>query len=112
MARTELTAQETTTAGLTPTTVTPAAEGVQFRRQSSCVLMVTNGSGADITVTPKIARTVEGISVTSPARTVTAGATTFFGPFNENYEQQDGSAAVLVDFSSITTVSVALLSIR
>lgn len=111
MARTQLDVQVTTIQGLAPTTVTPDASGAAFRLSSKAVLMVTNGSASSITVTPKIAKTVEGQSVTSPARTLAAGATAFYGPFNENYDQLDGSG-VLVDFSAVADVSVALLSIR
>lgn len=111
MARTQLDAQPTTITGLTPTTVTPDASGVAFRLSSKAVLMVTNSSGSSITVTPKIAKTIEGQSVTSPARTLAAGATAFYGPFNTNYEQTDGSG-VLVDFSAVTSVTVALLLVH
>ncbi|MCQ0012708.1 hypothetical protein [Actinomadura madurae] len=72
MARSALTPQPFVTAGLAPTTVTPDAEGVSFRNNGKMILMVTNGSASDITVTPKIAKTIEGVTPTSPARTVAA----------------------------------------
>ncbi|MFE9099849.1 hypothetical protein [Actinomadura geliboluensis] len=110
MARTALTPQNFATAGLTPTTVTPDASGMQFRNNGKMILMVKNGSGADITVTPKIAKTIEGVAVTSPPRTVAAGATAFFGPFDEeNYRQLSSTAVMFVDISAVTSVSVALL---
>jgi hypothetical protein len=110
LARTSLTPQPFTTAGLVPSTVTPDASGVSFRNNGRMILMVTNGSGSDITVTPKIAKTVEGVVPTSPARTVAAGATKFFGPFDEeNYRQLASTAVMHVDFSAVTDVDVALL---
>ncbi|NEA22581.1 hypothetical protein [Actinomadura bangladeshensis] len=110
MARTALTPQLLVTAGLVPSTVTPDASGMQFRNNGRMILMVTNGSGADITVTPKIAKTIEGVSVTSPARTVAAGATKFLGPFEEDiYRQLTSTAVMYVDISAVTSVTVALL---
>lgn len=110
MARTSLTPQPFVTAGLTPTTVTPDASGMSFRNNGRMILMVTNGAEADITVTPKIAKTIEGVTPTSPARTVAAGATTFLGPFDEDiYRQLTSTAVMYVDISAVTDVSVALL---
>ena len=110
MARTALTPQNFQTAGLTPTTVTPDASGMSFRNNGLMILMVKNGAASDITVTPKIAKTVEGVSVTFPARTVAAGATTFLGPFDEEiYRQLTSTAVMYVDISAVTTVTVALL---
>lgn len=98
------------TAGLDPTTVTPDASGVAFRNNGKMILMVTNGSASSVTVTPKIAKTVEGVTPTSPARTVAVGATKFFGPFDEeNYRQLSSTAVMYVDFSAVADVDVALL---
>lgn len=109
MARTVLTAQQAGPAGLAPTTVTPDASGVQFANNSNALLMVTNGSGASINVTPKIGRQVLGKSVTSDPVAVAAGATKFFGPFDSDWEQPGGKATVFVDFSAVTSVTVALI---
>lgn len=109
MARTVLTSQLLSSAGLTPTTVTPDVSGVQFRNTKRCFLYVLNGSGASITVTPKIGRQVEGISVVSPPRTLAAGAAAYYGPFIDDDEQPGLHDQVFVDFSAITTVTVALM---
>ncbi|MFI5974800.1 hypothetical protein [Streptomyces sp. NPDC051452] len=111
MARTALTPQRFATTGLTATYATPDAAGVSLRSSGKQVLHVKNGSGSSITVTLKIGRTVEGQAVTAPAVTVAAGADKFFGPFNDNYEQPDGKDIVFVDFSSVTSVTVACLSL-
>ncbi|MFV2172339.1 hypothetical protein ACFHW2_11845 [Actinomadura sp. LOL_016] len=112
MARTSLTPQPFVTEGLVPTTVTPHADGVAFRNNGSMILMVVNGSAADITVTPVIAKTIEGVTVTSPARTVAAGATKFLGPFDEEvYRQLTSTAVMHANLSAVTDVTVALLQI-
>ncbi|TDD37891.1 hypothetical protein E1287_07490 [Actinomadura sp. KC06] len=110
MARTALTPQPFVTAGLVPTPVTPDAEGVSFRNNGKMILKVINGSVSEITVTPKIAKTVEGVTPTSPGRTVAAGATKYLGPFDEeNYRQLASTAVMYVDFSAVADVEVALL---
>lgn len=110
MARTTLTPQPFKTAGLTPTTETPDPDGMQFRNNGRMILMVVNASGSSITVTPKIAKTIEGVTPTSPDRTVEDGATTFLGPFDEEIYRQLASTAVMyVDISSVSDVEVALL---
>ncbi|WP_430376700.1 hypothetical protein [Streptomyces sp. B1-3] len=111
MARTALTAQRFATLGLAPTYGAPDAAGVSFRSNGKQVLHVKNGSGSSITVTLKIGKTIEGLSVTNPTATVAAGADKFFGPFNDNYEQPDGTDTVFVDFSSVTSVTTACLSL-
>jgi hypothetical protein len=110
MARTALTPEKFATAGLVPAPVSPDAAGVSFRNNGQMVLMVVNGSGGSINVTPKITKTVEGVTPTSPARAVAAGATKFFGPFAEDaYRQTDGTQNMYIDLSAVTTVTVALL---
>ncbi|WP_433329965.1 hypothetical protein [Spirillospora sp. CA-294931] len=110
MPRTALTPEKFVTAGLSPTPITPDPAGVQFRNNGEMVLMVTNGSGASINVTPKIAKSVEGVVPTSPARAVAAGATRFFGPFDEQaYAQPDGTANMHIDLSAVASVTVSLL---
>lgn len=109
MARTVLEAQQAGPAGLAPITVTPSTDGVVFANNVNALLMVTNGSASSITVTPRIGRQVLGKSVTSDPVTVAAGATKFFGPFTDDWEQPGGKAQIFVDFSAVTTVTVALI---
>ena len=109
MARTVLTATALTATGLVPAPVTPSVDGVSFRNTGRCTLMVTNGSGASINVTPVIGRQVKGLSVTSPPTAVAAGATAFFGPWDDDYEQPGGKDTMFVNFSAVTDVDVVLL---
>lgn len=113
MARTALTAQQFTVAGLAPTYVTPDATGVTFRNSRRCVLHVKNGSGSSINVTPKIGRTVLGKAVgVADAVAVAAGGDKFIGPYNSgDWNQEDGKDTMFVDFSAVTTVTVALLEL-
>ncbi|MGW3305889.1 hypothetical protein ACWDG9_04790 [Streptomyces sp. NPDC001073] len=111
MARTVLTPQRFATTGLLATYVTPDAAGVSLRSSGKQVLHVKNASGSSITVTLKIGRTVQGQAVTAPTATVAAGADKFFGPFSDDYEQPDGKDNVYVDLSSVTSVTVACLSL-
>ncbi|MFD8072160.1 hypothetical protein ACFV3E_05855 [Streptomyces sp. NPDC059718] len=111
MARTALTPQRFVSTGLAPTYVTPDATGVSFKSGGKQLLHVKNASGASITVTLKIGVTVEGQAVTAPTATVGAGADKFFGPFNDNYDQPDGKDNVFVDLSSVTSVTVACLTL-
>ncbi|MEU6651282.1 hypothetical protein ABZ904_18015 [Streptomyces sp. NPDC046900] len=110
MARTALTPQRFTTLGLAPNYVTPDASGVSFPSNGKQMLHVKNASGASVTVTLKIGKTVEGQAVTAPTATVAAGADKFFGPFSDNYDQADGTT-VQVDLSAVTSVTVACLSL-
>lgn len=111
MARTALTTQKFATTGLLATYVTPDAAGCSFRNSGKQVLHVKNGSGSSITVTLKIGKTVQGQAVTAPTATVAAGAEKFFGPFPDDYDQLDGTENVYVDFSAVTSVTVAALSL-
>lgn len=109
MARTALTTQKFTTQGLEATYVTPDAAGCSFRNSGKQLLHVKNGSASSINVTLNIGRTVQGQAVTDPVVAVAAGDEMFFGPFPDDYEQLDGTNNVYVDFSAVTSVTVAAL---
>lgn len=111
MARTVLTADQLTAAGVTANYVTPSVDGVSFRNTKRCVLHVKNAAASPINVTPKIGRQVLGQSVTSPAVAVANGTEKFFGPFSDDYEQPGSNDQIFVDFSAVTSVTVALLQI-
>jgi hypothetical protein len=111
MARTALTPNVLKALGTGAVYVTPDAAGVSFRNNGKCFLHVINGSGASINVTPKIGRQVLGQSVTSVADALPAGESDYYGPYSDEYEQPGGLDTIFVDFSSITTVTVALLTL-
>lgn len=111
MARTALTPQRLGPHGVLATYVTPDAAGISFRSSGRQFVHIKNGSGSSITITETIGATVQGQTVTAPTSTIAAGAERFYGPYPDDYEQQDGTNNVYLGFSSITTVTVACLSL-
>lgn len=110
MARTALTAQSVTSGGLTATYSAANVEGHSFRLQGSRVLHVKNGGGSSVTVTVPTPGTVDGLAVADRTYTVAAAGETFIGlGAGSAYRQSDGTAQV--DFSGVTSVTVALLDV-
>jgi hypothetical protein len=109
MARTVLVAQPVTDAGLAATYVAAdAANGMTYRLIPHRLLHIKNGGGASITVTITTPLTVNGLAVADRTATVGAGTDQFFSLGVDNaYQQPDGT--VFIDFSSATTVTVAVL---
>ena len=115
MARTSLSAQTVTSAGAVISMTSANADGHSFTSTGLQVLRVKNGSASPIDVTVKTDVTRDG-SLALPDRVVAvaAGAEKTIGPFDPNvYQQKSGSdqGKVLVNFSAVTTVTVALVSI-
>ena len=109
MARTDLTAQAISRAGLAVVFAAANVDGHSWADNGQQLLQVKNTDAAPITVTFPIPVLVDGQTVAS--RTVTIPATTgdkLIGPFTSQYRQTDGD--VWVDFSAITNVTCALLS--
>lgn len=111
MARTALTPQRLAPHGVLPTYVTPDAAGISFRSSGKQFVHIVNGSASSITITENIGRTVQGQAVTAPTSTIAAGASKFYGPYPEDYAQQDGTDNVYLDISTVTTVTVACLTL-
>lgn len=110
MPRTVITPQAVGSAGVVPATeaanvlgnsVVPAAAGTALR--------VTNGSGGSINVTVQTPGVVDNdLALPDRVVAVAAGATKYIaGLANPVYRQSDGT--VLVDYSAVTTVTVAVL---
>lgn len=111
MARTALNPQRLGPHGVLATYVTPDAAGISFRSSGRQFVHIKNGSGASITVTETIGATIQGQSVTAPTSTIAAGADRFYGPYPDDYKQQDGTDNIYLGISSVTTVTVACLSL-
>jgi hypothetical protein len=109
VARTAITPQKTTAAGLAVAFEPANVDGNSFRPANGRVLHVRNGSGAAITATLPTPGTVDGLAIADRAITVAAGAHTAIsvGPLPGIYGQPDGT--VHLDWSSVTTVTVAVL---
>jgi hypothetical protein len=82
------------------------------------ILLVKNGAGSSITVTLNVAtgKTYKGYTLTSPTVTVAAGAELAIGPLNGELHQivnpaNANNGYILVDFSSVTTVTAAVLNV-
>lgn len=112
MARSLLTAQLPVTSGLTPVYSAADAAGSAFVNNGKRFLHVKNGAGAPINVTIANPALVDGQA--APARVVSVPATTgdkMIGPFPSVYTQADGTGQVFVDYSAVTTVTVALIEV-
>lgn len=81
----------------------PGVAGQQF-------LHVKNGGGAPITVTIQTPQTVSGLLIEEQAAVVTNGEERFIGPFPPaSFNRADNE--VWIDYSAVTTVTVALLRV-
>lgn len=113
MARTVLTTQQIVRTGLVPTLVTPDASGAVL--PAGNLLMVKNGSGSSINVTIETPETRAGLAVADEVVAVAAGVTALIGNFPPSTFVRPSSVAdpgtVYVDFSAVTTVTVAALAV-
>lgn len=110
MARTSITPQKATSVGPTVTFEPANVAGNSFAPARGRALHVRNGSGSSITVTvPTPGTTADGLAIADRTVTVAAGAHAVFAPGSSAgvYGQVDGS--VNVDYSAVTTVTVALV---
>lgn len=113
MARTALVAQAIADTGLEP--VLTAANVAGHTMNPGEILEVVNGAGADITVTLVTGGTYRGKDIADTAITVTAGERRLIRVGQADLYAQPAGAdqgKVYVDFSSVTTVSVAAYSIE
>ena len=110
MARTELTHQVIVPTGLEQTYAAAHVDGNKFTNDGRMFLHVKNGAGAPITVTIQTPGTVGDLAIADQAVTVTNGEERMIGPFPPNiYNQAD--RMVYVDYSSVTTITVAVLQL-
>lgn len=107
MARTALVPQQVVRAGLTPVFSAANADGHSVANDGHVMLEVKNGSGAPITVTVQTPGTVDGLAIAELVVTIPAtSGDKMIGPFQPGiYNQADGT--IYVDFSAVTTVTVA-----
>lgn len=111
MARTAITPQAGAGTGPTITFEAANVAGNSFAPARGRALHVKNGSGSSITVTVPTPGTADGLAITDRTFTVAAGAHGVFAPGSAGvaglYAQTDGS--VNVDYSAVTTVTVAVI---
>lgn len=111
MARTAITPQAGTAAGTAAVFEPANADGNSFTTARGRALHVANGSGSPIDVTLPTPAAVDGLALADRTITVAAGAHTVIGLGVASgagiYAQADGS--VHVDYSAVTTVTVAVI---
>jgi hypothetical protein len=112
-----LTAVNLSQGGADPTNLTAqlvslgSNTGVKFTNTGREILIVSVGA-TPTTPTSDIGTTVQGQTVPGVSGgALTATAISILGPYPSQYDKQDGTSQVEVDFSSQTSVSVALVHI-
>lgn len=111
MARTALTGQAIVSSGLEAALTAANADGHSIPNRAGQILLVRNGAGSDVTVTIPTSAVADGdLAVADRAVVVTAGEDRYItvGAKSE-YRQNDGT--VYVNFSSVTSVTCALLTV-
>lgn len=111
MARTDITAQAVSSTGLSPTLEPANVEGNAYVLRKGRVLRVKNGSASPITVTLPTPGTIDGLAVTD--RTVAVPATTgdVFISLGRGDAYRQSGGKVHVDYSAVTSVTVAVLDV-
>lgn len=104
MARTDLTPQDVTLTGLNPTFTAANVDGHRVVAPHGVWVHVKNDDASPITVTLPTPGTVEGLAVDDRTVTVPAGGERLF---KASDAVRDLSGAMLVDFSSVASVTVA-----
>ncbi len=114
MARQSVTTQRITRAGTNVALSAPNADG-DIVDTGQVALVVTNGGGSPITVTVITPGDVVGLAVADLEVTVPASGTRHIGPlptsvFAQAADAVTGAGRALVDYSSITSVTRAVIS--
>ena len=110
MARTTLAVQQIERSGLAPAYSAANVDGHAVPNNGVTFIQVKNVSGSPVTVTIQLPQTVDGQTV--PNKTVSVPATTgdrMIGPFTPALYNQPNTDQVYVDFSAVTSVTVAAL---
>lgn len=115
MARTSVTSQSVVRTGLNSNLTAPAAEG-DIIDPGNVILWVNNGAGTSMTVTVQSNMTVDGLTLPNQTVTVPAAGVRLIGPFPARTFAQSadatvGPSRVLVDYSSVASVTRAVISL-
>ena len=110
MARTAIVPQTMAPTGFVPSFAPAnAVGGASIPGDGKTVIHVKNASASPINVTIQTPVQVDGLAVEERVVAVANGAEKIIGPFNANYNQADGT--VYVDYSAVTSVTVAAYQI-
>lgn len=101
-----LTVGEAAVAGLA---FAPAALGAsdtafEFANDGATLLFVENGSAGTITVTVDVPNLVDGLTITDPTVSITAGASKCIGPFKPRYFNNSSGLVTATINSPATTI--------
>lgn len=109
MAREALTVQEISLIGLTPSYTAAVGDGHKFVNNGDVLIHVKNGDASSMDVTIQTPAKVQGVDVAEISVTVGASDEEMIGPFPPAlFNNSDG---VYVDYSSITSVTVAAIKL-
>jgi hypothetical protein len=110
MARTALTVQQISRAGLTPTYGAANVDGHSFPNGGDREFLHVKTGGTGCTVTVQTPNTVDGLAIADRTYVIGTSSERMIGPFpRANYNQ--GAEEVYVDFSSVTTVTIAAVRV-
>lgn len=110
MARTALAVQDTSRSGLTPAYTAANVDGHAVANTGREMLHVkTAGTGCTVTlVTPG---TVDGQAIADRAIVIGTSAERMIGPFPTGVYNQPGTPDLWVDFSAVTSVTIAAVRV-
>lgn len=111
MARTALTPQNVTSSGLNPTMTAANVDGHSIPLRSGLALVVSNGAASPITITIPTAVTVDGLAVADRAITVANGNVRHMIAIGTEPAYRQSTGVAHIDFSDVTTVTVALVEV-
>lgn len=117
MARTELSVQQVSSAGLNATYSAANVDGEAINNAGEDVIIhVKNGSGGGLTVTVQTPMQQDGLDVAERQVSVPAGEDRFIGPFRRSvYAKLDSTLsipqAVWIDTSTQTSITLAALKV-
>jgi hypothetical protein len=111
MPRSVLAPQDVTLAGINPVYSAANAAGHWVEPGVKAVLHIKNGGGSSVTVTIPTPGTVSGLAITDRTVTVPAAGEMVVSIDSEAYAQPGDLNRVYIDFSSATSVTVALLTL-
>jgi hypothetical protein len=110
MARVAMVADSISRAGVAATYAAVTVDGISFVNSEREFLHVKNGGAGATVVTLQTVGFVDGIAIPDRSVSIPAGEERFIGPFSAAYTRTT-DANVYVDFSVLTSVTVALLQL-
>lgn len=108
----ELTVRNILITGLLKAALDAVALADTFDNDGKTFLEVANASGGDLTVTIVGQVSLQHSIAATKTVVVPTGETHVIGPFPERYFNTDGANEVSITYSTLTTVTAAVFSVR